>query len=78
VHDSSSIGSSSIGSIGSSSSNSIEVAGVTVVQLALGVVPVGVLHERSFYVVNTGARIWIRFDCKMIGWCLRWHCTQQQ
>jgi hypothetical protein len=38
-----------------SSSSSVEVAGVTAVQLALGVVPVGVLHERSFYVVNTGA-----------------------
>jgi hypothetical protein len=41
-------------SAGSSSSSAVEVAGVTAVQLALGVLPVGVLHERSFYVVNTG------------------------
>jgi hypothetical protein len=36
-------------------SSSTEVARVTAVQLALGAVPVGVLHERSFYAVNTGA-----------------------
>jgi hypothetical protein len=39
------------------SSSSVEVAGVTEGHLAMGVVPVGVLHERSFYAVNTGACI---------------------
>jgi hypothetical protein len=42
------------GSSSSSSSSAAGVAGVTAVQVALGVLPVGVLHERSFYVVNTG------------------------
>lgn len=30
------------------------MAGVTAIQLAMGVVPVGVVHEQPFYVVNTG------------------------